>query len=354
MNSNKKWSITVLLAVLVLLTCFGAVIVVIDPYFHYHGPLGTLQYPINNQRYQNDGIVKHFKYDAIITGTSMTENFKTSEFDALFGTNSIKVPFSGGSYKEINENLERAAKENPELKYVLRGLDYNSLLNDKDRMREDLGTYPTYLYDENLYNDVKYVFNKDVLNLALHVITYTKAGNKTTAFDNYSNWMSGYTFGKEAVLASYAREEKTEGPVFMTDEDYTILKENFEQNILSLARKNPQITFYLFFTPYSIYYWDSLNQKGILKKQLQAEKAAIELLLEYDNIFLFSFFDDFGMICNLNNYKDIFHYGEMVNSRILKWMKEGKHQITRENYQEYCREIYDYYTSYDYDRLFDE
>ena len=91
MSNSKKWSICCLVFALVILTAAGAMTTVIDPFFHYHAPLDGLQYPIDNQRYQNDGIVKHFSYDALITGTSMTENFKTSEFDTLFGVNSSLV-----------------------------------------------------------------------------------------------------------------------------------------------------------------------------------------------------------------------------------------------------------------------
>ena len=56
--------------------------------------------------YRDDETVKHFEYDAIITGTSATQNFKTLELGKLFCVNSIKVPFCSASYKEINENLE--------------------------------------------------------------------------------------------------------------------------------------------------------------------------------------------------------------------------------------------------------
>ncbi|MEH2957501.1 hypothetical protein [Candidatus Merdisoma sp. JLR.KK006] len=121
MNLNKKWSIAVLGSVFLLLTVLGTVTVVVDPYFHYHAPLDSLEYPIQDERYQNDGIVKHFEYDAIITGSSMVQNFKTTEFGGLFHINAIKIPFSGGSYKEINENLERAVEANPDIQLVIRG-----------------------------------------------------------------------------------------------------------------------------------------------------------------------------------------------------------------------------------------
>lgn len=58
--------------------------------FHYHAPLKFLSYPLVNERYQNNGIVRHFDYDSVITGTSMTENFKTSEAQKLFGSDFIK------------------------------------------------------------------------------------------------------------------------------------------------------------------------------------------------------------------------------------------------------------------------
>lgn len=135
----------------------------VDPYFLSQAGYGRYFYTLDNQRSQNDGICKHFDYDALVTGTSMTENFKISEVNALFGVNAIKVPYSGGTYKEINDSLVIAFQNNPNLKTVIRCLDYSKLLEEKDAMRNDLGKYPTYLYDSDPFNDVFYLFNKDVL-----------------------------------------------------------------------------------------------------------------------------------------------------------------------------------------------
>ena len=327
--------------------------IVIDPYFHYHKPLSGLQYPINNQRYQNDGIIKHFDYDAIITGSSMTENFKTSEFDELFGVNSIKVPFSGGSFKEINNNLETAVKWNSDLKVIIRCLDHRRLLDSADAMRYEEDSYPKYLYDECLWNDVKYIFNKSILRDAISVLHYTKAGKITTNFDEYSNWMDTVIFGKEAVDAAYTRPEKVEKVSPITEEDYKNIKENITQNVTDLADRYPEIEYYIFFSPYSIYWWDELWRTGSLERQLDVEKYAIELMISHENIHLFSFSTEYEMICDLNNYKDIAHYSEDINSRILVWMKEGTHELKANNYEDYCRQIREFYMNYDYDSLFE-
>ena len=201
----KTWIVGWLILVLTALSLIAGLVYKIDPYFHYHKPnTDNYYYILNNQRSQNNGISKHFDYDALITGTSMTENFKTSEMDEIFGTNSIKVSYSGGSYKEINDNLIIALKSNPNLKTIVRCLDYGKILDDKDLMRRDLGTYPTYLYDNNPFNDVKYLFNKDVIFDRAYAMTIQndEGGFKPgiTSFDDYSRWQHQHTFGINTVL----------------------------------------------------------------------------------------------------------------------------------------------------------
>lgn len=75
-------------------------------------------------------------------------------------------------------------------------------------------------------------------------------------------------------------------------------------------------------------------------------------MIKYDNVHLFAFSNEFEMICNPDNYKDYTHYGEGINSQMLIWMKEGVHRLTRENYKEYCNEVRNFYTRYDYESLF--
>ena len=146
MNS-KKYGIT-FITLFILGICFCLVFnALIDPFFHYHKPLKRLNYEldIHDQRYINDGIVKNFTYNAIITGSSVTDNFKTSEFNKLFNVNSIKVPLSGSYFKEVNDLLTNAFKYNKNIKYVLRSVEYSNFYRDKDAIRYEINTYPTYL-----------------------------------------------------------------------------------------------------------------------------------------------------------------------------------------------------------------
>lgn len=354
MHKYEKWIISFLCLFLLALFACGSFIAIIDPYFHYHGPLSGVGYIMDNERYQNNGIVKHFEYDAIITGSSMTECFRASELDQLFGVSSVKVPFAGGTYKEVNENLIAAAKYNPELKMIVRCLDANRFFNDKDEL--DYADYPTYLYDDNIFNDVNYLFNMSIFLVALQdFVGYDSNGRLTISFDDYCMWKNPYNYGKTAVNATYHREavSRAEEMRSITEEEYAKIHDNIEQNVLSLAREYPNIEYYIYISPYSIYYMDYWHLTGDLERQLAAEKYIIELLLSQENIHVYSFFTEYDLVCNLDNYKDIAHHKPDVNSQILEFIYEGKHLLTYDNYEEYCKEEWDYYMNYDYDSLFE-
>lgn len=348
-NIYITWIKVTAMLILISICMFALFTIYIDPFFHYHKPLQNYEYPINNERYQNDGITRNFEYDGIITGNSMTENFRVSEANEIFNADFIKVPFQGGFYKEVNDNLQRAYEAGKDIRFVVRCLDYNCLIKDKDA---DNGySFPTYLYNSNPFDDVNYVLNKSVfLGQTINVIEYTESGKETTNFDEYANWNDRFTFGREAVLASYkVGEEKNER--ILSETEVMMVYGNIHQNVTDLADLHPETTFYLFFSPYSICYWDILNNSGEIDWRIDAEQIAIEEMLKHPNIKLFSFCDDFELVCNLDNYKDHIHYGEWVNSWILKWMRDDEHLLTEENYKEYIETIREFYHSYDYSLL---
>lgn len=347
----KIWIVSTVAFAMIILILFASVTIYIDPLFHYHEPLDKYSYPLNNERYQNDGITRNFEYESIITGTSMAENFKKSEADKILGSDFIKVPFSGGSYKEINENLKRAYASGKDIKYIIRCLDYSLLINDKDSYREDV-EYPVYLYNDNLFDDVNYVWNKSILfGSTRSVVRYTREGAETTSFDDYANWNSAYTFGAETVLGTYTLENMAGSEKMFSQEEREMVLGNIKQNVTSLADEHPETTFYYFFPPYSICYWDSLKNNGQVNWRIDAEEAAIKEILKHPNIRLYSFCSNFELVCNLDNYKDQAHYGEWVNSLILEWMYDDKGRLTTDNYQKYIKIVRKFYNSYDYSSL---
>ena len=354
MKTGKKWGIGLICSFLFVLLAVGIFMVIVDPCFHYHKPIDGVEYSLENERYQNNGIVKHFEYDAIITGSSMTECFRPSQMNEIFGVNAIKVPYSGGSYKEVNDNLIVATEHNSNIKVVVRCLDAMRFFDDKDYL--DYGNYPTYLYDKNIFNDVSYLYNKDLFIMALQsVIGHNQNQAAKMSFDEYANWDKDHSYGMNAVLANYNWRvfEVPQTQKQMTEEDYERLRGNIEQNVIALAKENPQIEFYIYISPYSVYCMDYWWRMGELEKRLQAEKYVIELLLPYENIHISSFNTEYDVIGDANNYRDLAHHREEMNTQILYWLAEGSHELTYENYEDYCNEMWEHYTNFDFNSLFE-
>lgn len=358
LNDKRLWMLIFFFLYVVSLIFLIGIVAYVDPFFHYHQPYtDKFYYELYNERSQNDGIIKHFNYDSIITGTSMAENFKPSEYDELFDGKSIKITYAGASYREINDAIAEALTVNSKINRVIRGLDMSGFIQDKDFLREDMGDYPSYLYDKNPFNDVKYTLNEDIVSKSLHMIIgkYTQNTNPgITSFDDYAYYADQYTYSREETLRNVDYYTPSEQSKYLSDEEKEILIDNISQNVIIIAKENPNVEFYYFITPYSIAYWLELWERGEIYKQIEAESIMIELCLEVENIKLFSLNMDTNITTNLDNYKDPIHYGPWINSLILEKMKEEEDLLTIDNHIQYLEDEINFYTNYDYAELMKE
>ena len=352
----KIWIISWYLIVIPVLCVTAYLAYHIDPYFHYHQPeLDHYHYTLSNPRCQNDGIVKHFDYDAMITGTSMSQNFRTTEADEVFHKTFIKVIFRGGTYKEINDNIMAALKANPELKTVIRCLDIDHMIEAWDAMRSDLGKYPEYLYDDKPWNDIQYLLNRDVLfGRTLQMLSDRgKEGFQPgiTPFDDFERTQEIWAYGINTACPFGIHSKPPENFGHLTEEEREELRENIERNVISAADAYPETDFYYFYSPYSIDVWSDWYNEGMLIKILEAEEYVTELILPHTNIRLYSFNNRTDLITDMNHYHDGRHYAAWINSMILRWLYDGKYRITPENYQDTLQKEYDFFTTFDYESI---
>lgn len=342
----KKWSRIAVYIIVGILLAAALTVVVVDPFFHFHKPLNGLQYPLTDERYMNDGLARHMEYSAIITGSSTSQNFKASQFDALFDTNTIKQTYPSGTYNEIAKSLERAFSYQGEVEYVLWGLDLTRINCEADA--ESYTGIPYYLYDENPFNDVTYILNMDALRKCFTVINYTRAGNKTTTMDDYGAWYPWAEYGREQVLKGLIDYSSFTQEIVLSEEDKAIIRENVTKNIVETANNHPNTQFYIYYTPSSAAFWYGMLHTLQLGAQIEAERLATSLILECPNVHLFGFADHIDMTGNLDNYMDTLHYSEKISEQIMQWMHDGVGELTKENYDDYYNRLYDIYENYDY------
>ena len=350
-HSASKRLVIVLLTVLLILSGFAAVCYYFDPFCHFHAPLAGHSYNNVYPYYLNDGIIRQYDFTGIITGTSMTENFKASEAEQLFGGRFIKIPLSGTSFPEMTDQLKRAYRHGKAPQYVIRSLDPFAIVMRKDEYMRNLAEFD-YLYNDLLFDDIKYLLNLEVFCKYTLDVFFNRISEDEPSidFDSYCSW--DRPTGKEAVLERYSIDDFPVKESVFSPEDRERIAENIRCNITDIAYEHPETTFFYFYPPYSIVNWATAARQNTLHSFIESMKTAAEEMLKCPNIRLFGFDDHYDITCDLNNYKDPTHYCSAINSLLLEYMSENVSLLTPENYLDYFDRIERFYSGYDYEGLF--
>ena len=313
--------------VLVILIAVTALVVYVDPFFHYHTPRSGFPYVVDNQLSQNPGMARNMDYDSCIIGSSMTVNFHTDDFRDIMGLNTLKLSYSG-AYPRDDYNIlsivydeDTYARKNSEVKAVFLGLDIPTLTAKTDEIKYEL---PMYLYDSNILNDVSYVWNKDVL--LEYILRPMIQKTPTNLSEVYASWWTDEYYNIQWVMHNYEAPE----PVSEEMDPDTLIPqtlENLQVNILPFIENHPETEFYIFFPPHSILYWNNVLTENHLEATMKQYEFAASVLLKYDNVRLFYFQDMEKVVTDLNNYADYTHYKPDINKYMVECFSTGEHEV---------------------------
>jgi len=235
------------------------------------------------------------------------------------------------------------------VKRVFLAIDESSYSGDIDQTKFAI---PEYLYDDNYLNDVKYLFNKDVI---LDYILRAAADSKDKSDWNmiYKPWWQDEHYQKALVLMYYEpapiAEEAPDTKMFIER-----IAANLEQNILPFIEEHPETTFTVFYPPYSILYWNNVCRGKELETVIEKYRYMTKRLLEYENVEVFFFQNQEEIICNLNNYADYTHYHGRICRFMVECFANGDCRVTEENLDNELDKLYRLAKDYDYEAIFDD
>lgn len=332
MSDNKKaLNFIKQLATFTALCLFiiGVVVAVFDPFYHYHKPWFGMKAVLNDKEYQCVGTLRNFDYDALIVGSSVMENNDNSWFSDAYSVNAIKAIRSYGATADLCYLLDVAYEEH-DLKYVFYNIDPSSVYGDTHTTYESTGC-PMYLYDKNPFNDVSYLFNRDVL---FEKIPYEVANSIFGDYDeNLSyNWAKWKTFGSDMALGLYLRSNEVKE--MLPETEYANKVKGNIELLESRVRNHPETQFIFFYPPYSMLWWDMTYRGGETDAILYCEKEISKTLLKYDNVRIFCFQSEKEVTTNLENYMDTIHFSPDINRLMLDHILAGEYEITKDNLDE--------------------
>ena len=348
----KRWLAGFLGIFLAGLAGCMALVIWVDPFFQYHKPLAWFPYLVDNQVNQNPGLAKHMDYDGILIGSSMTASFNTDWFEELMGMKTQKLSYNGSYPKDLSNVMQLVFDaKGDQVKAVYMAVDQSTFSADPEETK-----FPVtdYLYDDNVFNDVPYLLNKDVL---LDYILRPLADRKDASdwAELYKPWWTDEYYNKANVLMYYeAAEEKQEEEALAADYFKDAVEENLQKNILPYIEAHPETEFYIFYPPYSILFWNDVTREKELEAVIGRLEYMTERLLNYENVHVFNFLGKEDIICNLNNYADYMHYHKNVCRYITECFATGENELHPENYGQAFDEIRTLAMSYNYPAIWDD
>ena len=348
----KRWLAGFLGIFLAGLAGCMALVIWVDPFFQYHKPLAWFPYLVDNQVNQNPGLAKHMDYDGILIGSSMTASFNTDWFEELMGMKTQKLSYNGSYPKDLSNIMQLVFDaKGDQVKAVYMAVDQSTFSADPEETK-----FPVtdYLYDDNVFNDVPYLLNKDVL---LDYILRPLADRKDASdwAELYKPWWTDEYYNKANVLMYYeAAEEKQEEEALAADYFKDAVEENLQKNILPYIEAHPETEFYIFYPPYSILFWNDVTREKELEAVIGRLEYMTERLLNYENVHVFNFLGKEDIICNLNNYADYMHYHKNVCRYITECFATGENELHPENYGQAFDEIRTLTMSYNYPAIWDD
>ena len=285
-------------AFLALTALFAGTIYVVDPYYHYHGPVAGLPLWLQDGRYQNVGAAENLDYDYLLMGTSVTANFTLEPFQQRLPGQTRKLIVQGGYFEDFLLPLD-VALETHTVRQVFWGVDSNCWRRyDKENTWEA----PTYLFDENLYNDVHYLLSKDTF----------------------------FWYIPDILRAA---------------------REGYQ--VLARVEAHPQTTCTFYLPPYSILFWDMTIREGELEATLTMHERVLEGLISRPNVRVFYFMDDQALITDLDQYSDHIHYSPDVCQELARRLLEEE-PMTAQEIAPRMEAFRDFLSTYDFESLFQD
>lgn len=352
MKIYKKWLISVISLTLSLIIILMTINFIIDPLQYYRKAFYQPDFS-EQQRYQNPGLAKNYPYDTVILGSSMTENFLPTYVDSKLKVKALKLSIEGSSAKE-QYMIGNIAIDTGKVKNVIWGIDYFSLRGDPNRVRDEYGAFPYYLYDNNPFNDVNYLLNIDTTSQVIKLLAEALGvrERKNPDLNLLNNWGSRESFYKEKVLKEWERLRK-EGSVTASEYEIDCIRKNVDRNIIPLVKSHPEVMFYLYYPPYSIlqhrFYYEK-NPK-LFESELSIKRYIFKQIGELPNVKIYDFQQEKKVTFNLNNYKDLAHHSSFFNEWIIDRIVDDKYIVNKNNLEQNNKTLKEQVESLDVNKL---
>jgi hypothetical protein len=345
MGTASKNLLRLLCATVATILSVGALNYVVDPLQLFRpARLFPAMYSPDS-RMQDAGLIRSQEFDTAFMGTSLAIHFRQSDIDKALGVRSLKLSMSGSTSKEQSFVLAAALERRP--KRVLWQMDDWIFRDAPDVDSESY--FPADLYRRNARGVASYLFSGAMARESLLIVARAIPPLRLTVarlasgvifkfpiadIDDLNTLAPGFDvagfYNANAALASFKRmTDPAHRAEIAAGYDYNAMVAAFERDAIGLIEKNPDVTFEIYFAPYSILQFVAMRDASpsTLKITYDFTAYAFPRLTKYPNVRLHDFREVKAITHDLGNYGDVVHHSPAIDLKVLRMLATRKHVV---------------------------
>ncbi len=154
----------------------------------------------DNQRYQYPSVVRSGRFDSLVIGTSTSRLLDPRPFEAALGGRFANVAMNSGTAWEQTQLTHLFLRHQPKPHALVVGIDWVWCAMDADRERITFRGFPEWMYDDNRWNDLAYMYNTRAVEIAGRRVGAAITGRKPRlpddGFEIFTPQESAYDLAK--------------------------------------------------------------------------------------------------------------------------------------------------------------
>ena len=333
-----------LLATIACVLGAAALTFVVDP-LQLFRPARFAAFYSDDTRVQNAGLIRSQSFDTAFMGTSLAIHFRQSDIDRALGVHSLKLAMTGSNSRQQGFVLEQAIARGA--RRVIWEMDDFIFVDAADIEADPYLSVD--LYRRTAKGVASYLFNAAMAKESLFALLRSipplrQPLTRATPFlpvkfalsdvdDIYAlpqefDVARGYNAGK--TLASFAYITDPVRSRFLGEGyGYDAMVRHFERDAVGLISRYPDVTFDIYFPPYSILQFVAMRDASPETLKIVTDLTAhiAQRLTPLPNVRLHDFRAIREVTHDLNNYGDVIHHSPAVDAKVLQWLASGEYVV---------------------------
>jgi hypothetical protein len=345
MSATAKNLLKLLCAATAIVLSAAALNYVVDPLQLFRPARSFAAMYSADSRLQDAGLIRSQQFDTVFMGTSLAIHYRQSDIDKALGVHSLKLSMTGSSSKEQSFVLAAALERQP--KRVIWQMDDWIFREAADV--DAVSYFPADLYRRNTKGIASYLFSGAMARESLWILTRSipplqpvvAALTSEAVFkfpiadvDDVNSLprdfdVAGSYNAKKALSAFRWITDPVRSSYLADGYDYTAMVKAFERDAIGLIEKHPDVTFEIYFPPYSILQFVAIRDASppTLKAVYDFTTYAFPRLTGLSNVRLHDFRAVQVITHNLDNYGDVIHHSLAIDLKILSDLAARKYMV---------------------------